>query len=58
MIGMVVFIKVLIFNMFLQPYKFDSINFGKSKKTLINNMIIIGSVYYRLTKDVLREYLD
>ena len=30
MILMFVFIKVLIFNMLLQPYKFDSINFTKT----------------------------
>lgn len=30
MILLFVFIKVLIFNMLLQPYKFDSINFTKT----------------------------
>lgn len=54
---MVVFLKVLVFNMFLQPHKFDNINFPKRKKVLTKNMIIIGSVYYRLAKQVLSEYL-
>jgi len=58
MVGVVVFVKVLIFNMLLQPHKFDSINFPKSKKLLTNNMHIIASTYYRLVKQVLESYLD
>ena len=58
MIGMLVFVKVLIFNMFLQPYKFDNVNFPKSKVTLQANMYILGSMLYRMVKEVLREYLD
>jgi hypothetical protein len=58
MIGMVVFIKVLIFNMLLQPHKFDQVNFPKSKKMLTKNMYIISSTYYKLAKEVLKEYLE
>ena len=53
MIGMVVFVKVLIFNMLLQPQKFDPANFPKSKKQLHNTMYILSSIYYRLVKQVL-----
>lgn len=53
-----VFVKVLIFNMLLQPHKFDSVNFPKKKQPLTNNMFIIASVYYRLAKQVLNQYLD
>lgn len=55
---MAVFVKMLVFNMFLQPQKFDNVNFPKSKKTLTKNMYVIGSVYYKLAKEVLKEYLD
>lgn len=50
--------KVLIFNMLLQPHKFDNINFPKSKRRLTNNMYVIASTYYRLTKQVIESYLD
>lgn len=55
---MVVFMKVLIFNMLLQPHKFDNTNFPKSKKQLTKNMYVIASTYYQLVKQVLSEYLN
>ena len=48
-----VILKVLIFNMFLQPYKFDPVNFPKNKQPLSNNMHIVASVYYRLAKSIM-----
>jgi broad specificity polyphosphatase/5'/3'-nucleotidase SurE len=44
--------------MFLQPHKFDNINFPKSKQQLTYNMYIMASIYYRLTKQVLEGYLE
>jgi len=46
MLGMFVFIKLLIFNMLLQPYKFDSINFKKGVEPLLSNMFLIACVLY------------
>ena len=53
MVGLVVIVKVLVFNLLLQPYKFDSINFPKNKPNLASNMHVIASVYYKLAKQVL-----
>ena len=50
LITILIFVKVFIFNMFLQPYKFDSVNFPKYKEPLGTNMMIISSVYYHLAK--------
>jgi hypothetical protein len=58
MVTMVVLVKVLVFNLLLQPHKFDSVNFPRGKQPLSSNMHIIASVYYRLTKHILRDYLD
>jgi hypothetical protein len=48
LIGILIFVKVLVFNMFLQPHKFDNLNFPKHKQPLKNNMYILSSVYYRI----------
>ena len=53
LIGVLVFIKVFIFNLFLQPHKFDEDNFPKHKEPLNSNMSIVSSVYYHLIKDIL-----
>jgi hypothetical protein len=37
-----------IFNMLLQPFKFDSINFKKSMEPLMSNMYLISSVFYHI----------
>lgn len=58
MLSLMIFVKVLIFNMLLQPHKFDSVNFPKKKQPLSNNMHIIASVFYRLAKHLIQEFLD
>jgi len=58
MLCLVVIVKVLIFNMLLQPHKFDHLNFPRDKQPLCNNMHIIASVYYRLASQLLQKYLD
>ena len=57
MVGMVVWVKVLVFNMLLQPHKFDSVNFPHKKQPLTRNMLILGSIYYRLAKQVISDHL-
>ena len=44
---------MLIFNMLLQPHKFDSASFPRNKEPLATNMYIIASVYYRLAKQII-----
>jgi hypothetical protein len=52
LITVLVFIKVLIFNFIVQPYKFDEENFSKKKEVLQDNMKIIGSIYYSMLKEL------
>jgi hypothetical protein len=58
LLGMLVFVKLLVFNIILQPHKFDSENFPKTNEKLQTNMFVLGSVYYRLVKQVLKGYLS
>jgi hypothetical protein len=58
MLVVFVFFKVLIFNMLLQPYKFDSINFTKSSEPLLSNMYLIASLLYHIGCEVIEEYLS
>ena len=51
-------VKVLVFNMLLQPHKFDPVNFPKGKQPLSNNMHIIASVFYRLASHIIQKYID
>ena len=48
---------MLVFNMLLQPRKFDSASFPKGKEPLSTNMYIIASVYYKLAKELINEHL-
>jgi len=48
-----VFVKVLVFNMLLQPHKFDPLNFPKNKPSLTKIMFLVASVYYKLAKIIL-----
>ena len=45
--------KMLVFNMLLQPHKFDSDNFKRHKEPLAANMYVIASVYYKLAKQIM-----
>lgn len=58
LLTLMVFVKVLVFNMLLQPSKFDPLNFPKNKQPLSNNMHIIASLYYRLASNLVHEYLQ
>jgi hypothetical protein len=58
MVGLAVFVKVLVFNLLLQPHKFDSDNFPKGKHPLGSLMYIIASVFYRLGNQLLQKYLE
>ena len=44
--------------MLLQPRKFDSASFPKGKEPLSTNMYIIASVFYKLAKEIIIEYLS
>ena len=49
---------MLLFNLILQPHKFDNENFEKNKEPLYTNLKIVGSVYYHLIKTVIKDYLE
>ena len=50
LITVFVFIKLFVFNMLLQPHKFDEKSFPKRQEPLKANMKIIASVFYLLGK--------
>lgn len=55
LIAILVFAKIFIYNMLLQPYKFDSINFKIGQEPLLSNMSIYASIWYELVKSYVYE---
>ena len=56
--GVFIFMKMLLFNMLLQPHKFDDQAFPKGKEPVSTNLKVIGSVYYHLVKNVIEEFIS
>jgi hypothetical protein len=52
-----VLIKVFIFNMILQPHKFDPLNFKKNAQPLYRNMHLFASIYYHISRNAISEYV-
>lgn len=50
------FIKIFIFNMLVQPHKFDAKNFPRKAEPISTNMRVVGSVFYYMVKEVVEEY--